>query len=137
MPHTPTASEINRMLTPPPRNPGPPPPRKHPGDPFVLFESFNQCHYPLRIQLPDGDTVKAWYIAYYQEAENPYMTGTMGYRHPIYGAPLMAKEDVMGPPDEDSTHVSFELMHVFYNQINEAIQTIRDPGLTADVARYC
>jgi hypothetical protein len=65
------------------------------------------------------------------------MTGTMGYGCPIYGAPLMAKEDVTGPPDEDSAHVAFEPMHVFYNQINEAIQTIGDPELTADVARYC
>jgi hypothetical protein len=77
-----------------------------------------------------------WYIAYYQKAENPYMMGTMGYGCPIYGAPLMAKEDVTGPPDEDSTHVTFKPTHVFYNQINEAVQTIRDPGLMADVARY-
>jgi hypothetical protein len=136
MPHTPTASEIDRMPTPPPRNPGLPPPRQHPGDPFVPFKPFNSCHYPLQIQLPDGDTVEARYIAYYQEVENPYMTGTMGYGHPIYGAPLMAREDMTGPPDEDSAHVSFELMHIFYGQINEAIQSIRDPGLTADVARY-
>jgi hypothetical protein len=80
--------------------------------------------------------VKAWYIAFHQEAENPYMTGTMGFGCPIYGVPLMAKEDMAGPPDEDSTHVSFEPMHIFYNQINEAIRTIGDPGLTADVARY-
>jgi hypothetical protein len=137
MPHMPTASEIDRMPTPPPRNPGLPPPRQHPGDPFVLFEPFNLCHYPLRIQLPNGDTVEAQYIAYYLGAENPYMMGTMGYGHPIYGAPLMAKEDVAGPPDEDSTHVTFEPTHVFYNQINEAIQAIGDPGLTADVAGYC
>jgi hypothetical protein len=136
MPHTPTASEINRMPTPPPRNPGPPPPRQHPGDPFVLFKPLNPCHYPLQIQLPEGDTVEAQYIAFYQEAENPYMMGTIGYGCPIYGAPLMAREDVTGPPDEDSTHVSFEPTHVFYGQINEAIQAIGDPGLMADVSRY-
>jgi hypothetical protein len=136
MPHTTTASEIDRMPTLPPRNPGPPPPRQHPGDPFILYEHLNPCHYPLQIQLPEGDTVEAWYIAFYQEAENPYMTGTMGYGHPIYGALLVAREDVAGPPGEDSTHVSFEPTHIFYSQINEAIQTIGDPGLTADVARY-
>jgi hypothetical protein len=65
------------------------------------------------------------------------MMGTMGYGRPIYRAPLMAREDVAGPPDEDSAHVAFELTHVFYNQINEPIQAIGDPGLTADVARYC
>jgi hypothetical protein len=64
------------------------------------------------------------------------MMGTMGYGRPIYGAPLMAKEDMTGPPDEDSAHVAFELTHVFYNQINKAVQTIGAPGLTADVARY-
>jgi hypothetical protein len=136
MPHTPTASEIDRMMTPLPMNPGPPPPRQHPGDPFVLFEPLNPRHYPLNIQLPEGDTVNAQYVAYYEMAENPYMTGTMGYGRPIYGAPLMAREDVAGPPDEDSTHVSFEPMHIFYNQINEAIRTIGDPGLTGDITRY-
>jgi hypothetical protein len=136
MPHTPTASEIDRMPTPPPRNPGLPPPRQHLGDPFILYEPLNLHHYPLQIQLPEGDTVEAWYIAFYQEAENPYMTGTMGFGCPVYGASLMAKEDMTGPPDEDSAHVSFEPMHIFYGQINEAIQNIRDPGLTADVTRY-
>jgi hypothetical protein len=48
----------------------------------------------------------------------------------------MAQEDEAGPPDEDSAHVAFEPMHRFYCQINEAIQTIGDPGLTADIARY-
>jgi hypothetical protein len=136
MPHTPTASEINRMATPPPMNPGPPPPRQHLGDPFVLYEPLNPHHYPLRIQLPDGGMVEAQYVAFYHQAENPYMTGTMGFGCPIYGAPLMVQEDEAGPPDEDSAHVAFKLMHRFYGQINKAIQTIRDPGLTADVARY-
>jgi hypothetical protein len=137
MPHTPTASEIDRMPTLPPRNPGLPPPRQHPGDPFVLYEPLNLHHYSLQIQLPEGDMVEVQYIAFHQEAENPYMMGTMGFRCPIYGAPLLAKEDIAGPPDEDSAHVSFELTHIFYSQINEAVQTIGDPGLTADVARYC
>jgi hypothetical protein len=137
MPHTPTASEIDRMTTPPPMNPGPPPPRQHPGDPFVLYEPLNPCHYPLRIQLPDGGMVEAWYVAFYHQAENPHMMGTMGFGCPIYGAPLMAQEDKAGPPDEDSSHVAFKPMHLFYNQINKALQTVGDPGLTADVARYC
>jgi hypothetical protein len=136
MPHTPTASETDRMLTPPPRNPGPPPPRQHLGDPFVLYEPLNPHHYPLWIWLPEGDTVEVWYIAFHQDMENPYMTGTMGFRCPIYGAPLTAKEDMAGPPDEDSTHISFEPMHIFYSQINEAVQTIGNPGLMADVTRY-
>jgi hypothetical protein len=136
MPHTSTASKINRMPTPPPRNPGLPPPRQHPGDPFILYEPLNLHHYPLWIQLPEGDMVEVQYIAFHQNAENPYMTGTMGYGCPIYGAPLMAQEDMTGPPDEDSAHISFEPMHIFYSQINEAVQTIEDPGLTADIARY-
>jgi hypothetical protein len=81
--------------------------------------------------------VKVRYIAFYFEAENPYMMGTMGFRCPIYGAPLMAKEDTAGPPDEDSDHITVELMHFFFSQINKAIGTLGDPGLTADVARYC
>jgi hypothetical protein len=76
------------------------------------------------------------YVAFYLEVENPYMMETMGFGCPIYGAPLMAKEDMAGPLDEDSTHVTFEPIHVFYGQINEAMGTIGDPGLTADVARY-
>jgi hypothetical protein len=65
------------------------------------------------------------------------MTGTMGFGCPIYGAPLTAKEDMAGPPDEDSAHVAFEPTHIFYGQINEAIGAIEDLGLMADVARYC
>jgi hypothetical protein len=80
--------------------------------------------------------VEAWYVAFYLQAENPYMTGTMGFGCPVYGAPLMVIEDEAGPPDEDSTHVAFKPMHLFYNQINEALAAIGDPGLTADVARY-
>jgi hypothetical protein len=136
IPHTPTASEIDRMPTLPPRNPGLLPPRQHPGDPFILYKPLNPHHYPLQIQLPEGDMVEAQYIAFYQEAENPYMMGTMGYGCPIYGAPLMAREDITGPPDEDSTHISFKPTHMFYNQIDKAIRTIGDPGLMADVARY-
>jgi hypothetical protein len=78
-----------------------------------------------------------WYVAFYLEAENPYMTGTIGFGCPIYRAPLMAKEDMAGPPDEDSAHITFEPTHVFYGHINEAIKSIGDPGLAADVARYC
>jgi hypothetical protein len=137
MPHTPTASKIDRMLTPPPRNPGPPPAWQHPGDPFILYKPLNLCHYPLRIQLPEGETIEVQYIAFYLQAENPYMTGTMGFGCPMYGALLMAKEDMVGPPDEDSTHIAFDLTHIFYGQINEAMGTIGDPGLMADVARYC
>jgi hypothetical protein len=136
MPHTPIASEINRMPTPPPRNLGLPPVRQHPGDPFVLYEPLNPCHYPLRIQLPEGETIEAQYIAFYLEAENSYMTGTMGFGCPMYGAPLMVKKDMAGPPDEDSAHIAFELTHIFYGQINKVMGTIGDPGLTADVTRY-
>jgi hypothetical protein len=59
MPHTPTASKIDRMMTPLPMNPGPLPPRQHPGDPFVLFEPLNPRHYALSIQLPEGDSQHA------------------------------------------------------------------------------
>jgi hypothetical protein len=137
MPHTPTASKINRMPTLLPMNPGPPPVQQHPGVPFVLYKPLNLHHYPLLIQLPDGGTIEVWYVAFYHETMNPYMMGTMGFGCPIYGALLMAQEDVAEPPDEDSDHVTFEPIHLFFNQINEALQTIGDPGLTADVARYC
>jgi hypothetical protein len=78
-----------------------------------------------------------WYVAFYLEAENPYMTGTMGFRCPIYGAPLMAQDNMAGPPDEDSAHITFKPTHIFYGQINKAMQTIGDPELAVDVARYC
>jgi hypothetical protein len=125
------------MPTLPPMNPGPPPVQQHPGDPFVLYEPLNPCHYPLLIQLPDGGMVEVQYVAFYYQAENLYMTGTMGFRCPIYGAPLMAQEDAAGPPDEDSDHITFKPMHLFFNQINEVLETVGDPGLIADVARYC
>jgi hypothetical protein len=86
--------------------------------------------------LPNGGTVKATYVAYYLDVENPYMAGTMGAGCPIYGAPLTAREDYTGPQDGDSCHVTLKLMHPFANQISKAMQTLGDPGVMADMARY-
>jgi hypothetical protein len=60
----------------------------------------------------------------------------MGAGCPVYGAPLMAREDNTGPQDGDSCHVALELTHPFANQISEAVETLGDPGVAADVARY-
>jgi hypothetical protein len=86
--------------------------------------------------MPSGETIPAWYVTFHLEAENPYMTGTMGFRLPVCGAPLFARESTDGPQDKDSDHIVFELMHLFYNQINEAVKDLGDPGVVADVSRY-
>src|SRR6202008_2367667 len=109
--------------------------RIHPGEGWYEFKPRQHISFITIPEDEHGPRMEAPFLKVEILSGDPTLLGTRGYGHPIYGVPLTALAFSTAPPEH---HIGFPLYHfqnAFDQRINQAVDTLRDLGVAADVYR--
>jgi hypothetical protein len=116
----------------------------HAGARWMRYEVANPEHYVMWVLAPGelGD-VRAGYIWYVFDREDTTLEGTFGKGHPVYRQPLWARRADTHPNLTDNKDVRDDHLSAFNPEstmaeiVDRYIHHMADPGLIAEVVRYC
>ena len=120
----------------------PTPDALHPGLGWTEFDPTNNNHYPV-IYTDDGDNqVVARYFRIDTQGPQTFIEGTMGRGQPIWRQVLHAQPY---PVPQTNRHNNFSdlQLQVFHPDasvrliLDQALAELADPGIIADVKRFC
>src|ERR1700742_4105402 len=104
------------------------------------YDATNPTHYSFRYINDQGQEEQARYIRYARSGIDTFIEGSRGRNYPVYGEHLHGAPrgepnfDIhKGPNDRDHTIFISDLAR---DDVNWALDQLRDVGATADVRRY-
>jgi len=116
--------------------------RIHPGPTWMRYDRDNAGHY--RIDIPEGDmTSPALFIRYVFDGKETILEGCDGKQTPIYRKALHARSVDTRPNLHNDKLIWDDHLHVLHPQaslkelVDKHVHAINDPGVTAEVVRFC
>src|SRR5712672_3638867 len=117
-------------------------PDKHPGEDWLVFDPNNQEHYVVVAEDAAGDVHAARYIKYVMTEDGPMVYGCDGKGAEVFKKPLQARSEDVRPNLLDNGQIWDDLLYALApasklrDMVDRHVHDMKDPGLTADIARY-
>jgi len=117
--------------------------RIHPGPTWMHYDKNNVGHYRIDIPEHDNMTSAALFIRYVFDGKETILEGCDGKQTPIYRKALHARSADTCPNICDDKLIRDDHLHVLHPQaslkelVDRHIHAINDPGVTAEVVRFC
>jgi len=114
----------------------------HPGPGWLIYNAKNPKHYIIATEK-DDDIHAAKYIQYELTSEGSFIEGCDKKGGEVFRKPLQARSKDARPNLIDNGLIRDNHLHSLAptsklrDMVDRHIHSMRDPGLTADVARYC
>ena len=112
---------------------------KHPGQGWEKFDPTNTSQYPLVFVNELGQVEAATYVSFKVVEDETCIEGTREKGAPVYSMPLHAcpfpSPNFNCPGPKDTDHHIFHPSHTARLLIDNAVVSLKDPGVVADVSR--
>jgi len=114
----------------------------HPGEGWFVFTQDNPEHYLVVAEDATGDIHAARYIKYMMTDDGPFVHGCDRKGAEIFKKPLQARSEDAQPNLLDNGQIRDDLLYAIAptsklrDMVDRHVHDMKDPGLTADIARY-
>jgi hypothetical protein len=117
----------------------PPPPARELASTPEGFKCYNPCDlnsYTFTLRDGDRNWVRAEFVKYHLDHDNPIIKGLTIYGNGPYGALLTARALVWGKSSTVDDEKLISIHNLFERTVDDALKDLGDPGLMAEVERY-
>jgi len=115
---------------------------EHPGEGWITYDPNNQEHYVVAAEDAAGDVHAAHYIKYVMTDDGPFVHGCDKKGAEVFKKPLQARSEDARPNLLDNGQIRDDLLYALAptsklrDMVDRHVHDMKDPGLTADIARY-
>jgi len=114
----------------------------HPGEGWITFDPNNREHYVVAAEDAAGDVHAAKFIKYVMTEDGPFVHGCDRKGAEVFKKPLEARSEDARPNLLDNGQIRDDLLYALAptsklrDMVDRHVHDMKDPGLTADIARY-
>jgi len=115
---------------------------EHPGEGWMAFDPNNQEHYVVAAEDDTGNVHAAQFIKYVMTDDGPFVHGCDKKGAEVFKKPLQARSEDARPNLLDNRQIRDDLLYTLAptsklrDMVDRHVHDMRDPGLSADIARY-